>query len=103
MPVHLEVNESSILIRMEGDINITGAAELKKHLLEALAPGKRLLADLERSTELDVAALQLLWAARREALRTGVGFTLTGCVPEDLSIALQDAGFEEPADPVNPS
>jgi len=50
--------------------------------------------DLEHTTELDVTALQLLWAAERKARASGMGFSLLGRVREEISVALSDAGFE---------
>ena len=67
MRVTIDQSEALCLIRLEDDINITSAAELKKLLLEALASGRELRVDLERATELDVTALQLFWAAERAA------------------------------------
>jgi anti-anti-sigma factor len=94
VPVTLDQSEAVCLVRLEGEIDIASAAELKKVLLEALASGRELRVDLERAAELDVTALQLLWAAEREARRSGVGFTLAGRVPEAISAAAGDAGFE---------
>lgn len=95
MPVTLDQSEALCFIRLEGEINITCAAELKKHLLQALSSGKEVRVDLERATELDVTALQLLWAAEREARGSGKGLTLAGRVPEEISRAVNDAGFEK--------
>ena len=50
--------------------------------------------DVEHATELDVTALQLLWAAEREARGSSRGFTLAGRVPEEISVAVVDAGLE---------
>ena len=52
--------------------------ELKKVMLQALASGKEMLVDLRRATELDVTAIQLLWAAEREARKSGRKFFLPG-------------------------
>jgi len=57
--------------------------------------------DLERATELEGAALQLLWAGEREAKGLGSGFTLAGRVPEEISVAAGNAGFEKFPVPVN--
>jgi anti-anti-sigma factor len=92
--ITLDRNESQCLVRLEGEVDISSAAELKAILLEALASGRELRVDLERTTELDVAALQLLWAAEREAGGSGVGFSLLGRVPEEISVALSDIGFK---------
>ena len=94
MPITFDQSEGLCLIRLEGEVNISSAAELKKLLIAALASGNELRVDLERATELDVTALQLLWAAEREARGSGTGFTLLGRVPEEISVALGDAGIE---------
>jgi anti-anti-sigma regulatory factor len=100
--VHLDQSEALYVIRRGGETNITSAAELKKLLLEALASGRELRVDLESATELEVTALQLLWAAEREARRSGLGFTLAGPVPEEISVAVGDAGFRNFPVPVDP-
>jgi anti-anti-sigma regulatory factor len=101
VPVTLHLSEGPSVIRLEGEINITSAAELKTILLQALGSGKAVRVDLAGATELDVTALQLLWAAEREARGSSLGFALAGLVPEEVSATVLDAGFEEfpvPAD-----
>jgi anti-anti-sigma factor len=95
MAVTLEQNEAQCVIRLEGEIGIASAAELKKLLLQALTSGGELRVDLERATEMDVTAWQLLWAVEREARGSGVGFALAGRVPEEISAAVREAGFDE--------
>ncbi len=102
VPVILDQSEAVCVIRLEGEIDITSAAELKNVLLEALASGREIRVDLERSAELDVTALQLLWAAEREARGSGRGFTLAGRVPEEILAAMGDSGFETFPVPVGP-
>jgi anti-anti-sigma factor len=95
VPVTVEQSEGRCFIRLEGEVNITSAAEVKKLLLQALASGTELRVDLERATELDVTAMQLLWAAEREARASGKGFILTGRIPGEISAGMSDAGFEK--------
>jgi hypothetical protein len=45
-------------------------------------------------TELDVTALQSLWAADREARGSGRSIKLAGPVPAEILAAVNDAGFE---------
>ena len=71
MPVILEQAPALCLIRLEGQINLTAAPELKTALLEGIASGKDLELDLNAATEIDVIGLQLLYAVAREAERTG--------------------------------
>ena len=93
MPIILDQNEASCRIRLEGEINISSAAELKKLLLEALSSGKEIHLDMERATELDVTALQLVWAVEHEAKASGVKFIRVG-PPQEISIGCEEAGFQ---------
>ena len=102
VPVTLDHNQNFCLLRLEGEIDITSATELKTLLLQGLASGRELRVDLERATDLDVTAMQLLWAAEREARKSGMGMALTGLVPEAISSAAGDAGFERFPVPRNP-
>jgi anti-anti-sigma factor len=103
MPVFFDQGEVLSCVRLQGDVNICSAAEFKQILLRALARGKDILVDLSSVTELDVSALQLLWAAEREAKGAGVGFSFAGQCQQDVAFALAAAGFEEfplPAKPI---
>jgi anti-anti-sigma regulatory factor len=102
VPITLDENEDRYLIRLEDEISITLATELKNFLIRGLASGKGLRVELERATELDVTALQLLLAAEREARKSGTGFFIAGRVPDQISIAAVDAGFEKFPVPVVP-
>jgi anti-anti-sigma factor len=95
MAVTLDQSEARRGIGLDGEINIVCAAEMKKLLLQALASGRELRVDLEGATEMDVTALQLLWAAEREARGSGRGFTLAGRVPEEIAATARDAGLEK--------
>ena len=94
MPVTLEENDASSRIRLEGAIDIDCAAELKALLLQALNSGKELRLEIEAATHLDVTAIQLLWAAKREAARSGAPLALSAPAPEEIAAALREAGFE---------
>jgi anti-anti-sigma regulatory factor len=95
MPVTVEENDTLSRIRLEGTIDIGCAAELKTLLERALNSGKGVRLSMADATCLDVTAMQLLWAAGREAARSGVGFALSSPAPEPVSAALLDAGFEK--------
>jgi anti-anti-sigma factor len=100
--VTLDQSASVCLLRFEGEIKIACAAELKSLLLEALASGKDLQIDLQHATELDLTALQLLWAARRQANDSGAALALAGPIAEEVLAAASDAGFEKFPVEVNP-
>jgi anti-anti-sigma regulatory factor len=90
-----EESEATNVIRLEDAIGIACAAELKKLLLQALESGKEVSVSLEGATDLDVTAVQLLWAAVRKKRKSGAGIVLVGAMPETLSTAFADAGFEK--------
>jgi anti-sigma B factor antagonist len=91
MPVTLQRQEGSWLIRLEGQVTVTSAAELKERLLEWLAAGKNLELDLESAEEIDITILQLLWAAAREAARTGT--KIVARASSAAATAARDSGF----------
>jgi anti-anti-sigma regulatory factor len=95
LPIALYEGRTRCVIRLEGDIDITCSDELKRTLIEAISTRKELWVDLARATDLDVTAIQLLWAATREAERLGVSFGVTGQVPEKIISTVREAGFAE--------
>jgi anti-anti-sigma regulatory factor len=94
MGISLNQLDDSSLIRLDGVIDIASAVELKAALLEAFEAGKDVRISLEATTDLDVTAFQLLWAAEREAKRLGVGLTLTGQPPEPVLSPLASVGLD---------
>lgn len=95
MAVTLKQSKKLSKIRLQGAVDIASAAELKQLLIAALGSGKEVHVDLMGAADLDVTAMQLLWAARREAQSSDAGFKLFGEVPEPIRLALRDAGLEE--------
>ncbi len=89
------------LLRLEGAVEIGCAAEFKGLLAQALASGKEVRVSLADATDLDVTAVQLLWAAEREAIKAGVAYSLAGPPPETLLAALSEAGLQQFILPVN--
>ena len=85
MGIALEQGKQSSTIRMDGAIDIVSAAELKEHLVQSLATGHEIHISLDNVTDLDVTAMQLLWAAERAARESGVGFGLTGPAPKGVA------------------
>ncbi len=77
---------------MDGDFNLSSAAELKELLLEGLASGKELQLDLQGAGEIDITVLQLLWAAGREAERAAI--RLVTHMGEGTASVAREAGFE---------
>jgi anti-anti-sigma factor len=99
--IALEQRDESSLVRLEGSIDIACAADLKALLVEALTSAKDVQVSLAGATYLDVTAVELLWAAAREARGKTVKFAFADEVPESVSGALLDAGFEKFPVPVS--
>jgi len=74
-----------VALRIEGEMTIYRAAELKGVLDDALAAAvagaQALILDLSQVTEFDSAGVQLLLVARREAERHGQALRLAACSP----------------------
>lgn len=101
MPVTLEQDETWSLLRLDGAVEIGCAAELKKLLVQALGSGKELRVSLAAAADLDGTAVQLLWAAARQAKAAGVNFSLTESVPGEVAAALGEAGLQQFLFPVS--
>ncbi len=95
MEVTLEQNNALSLIRLQGAIDIGCAAELKRLLVQALESGSEVRVSLEAVADLDVTAVQLLWAAARQAKASSIGFSLTAPASSAISIALGEAGLHQ--------
>lgn len=93
MGIALEENEAGSLVLLEGTIDISSAAELKKLLVSALGTGKHLSISLAEAQYLDVTAVQLIWSASQQAQRSGVGFSLPGILAEPVAQSLTNGGF----------
>jgi anti-anti-sigma regulatory factor len=91
MTLTLQRAETCWLLRIEGQITLPSAGELKQSLLEWLAARKDLELDLQAVEEIDITALQLLSSAACEAARMGLKF---GVRTSDVTAAAaRDAGF----------
>ena len=92
MALTIEQRESQSVIRLEGEFTLASAEELKGLLLRGLASGNDLRLDLEQADALEITAMQLLWAAGREADRKGRGMAVQ--MSDAAATAARDAGFE---------
>jgi len=94
LPVSMEQDGALSRIRLQGAVDIGCAQELKGLLVEALKVGSEVRVMLAEATDLDVTAVELLWAARRDARVSSVGFAFEGQASEPVTTALSDAGIE---------
>jgi anti-anti-sigma regulatory factor len=88
-------------IRLTGCVDISAAAELKRVLMEALNSDlgsgpeteRGLSIDVNALESVDVTAVQLLWAARRQAQAAGREFRFDGPWTPELESLLHQAGI----------
>jgi len=92
--VSLQQGEIFCTIRLDGEINISCAVELKSILQQALSSGTSVQLDLAGTLELDITALQLLWAAERQARESKVAMAVAGPLPAALSSVVSDTGLD---------
>lgn len=89
-----EEQEATAVLRLSGNISVACSAELKQLFVQAFSTGKGVQLDLSAATNLDIAAMQLLWAAARHAEKTKTALTAAPTVPEGLKNGVREAGFE---------
>ncbi len=94
MPVTFDRSVKPGVIRLEGEVDIPQAEELKRVLVEALSGRQSVRVAMEGVTGVDITAIQLLWAAEREARTAGVDLRLEGKAPETVRSLLREAGFD---------
>jgi anti-anti-sigma regulatory factor len=89
-----EEQEERAVLHLSGNINVACSAELKQLFMQAFSTGKGVRLDLSAATNLDIAGIQLLWAAARHAEKVKTVLTAASTVPEELKNGVRDAGFE---------
>lgn len=93
MGITREQSNSFNNVCLEGSIDVTCARDLQSALVAALETGLEVRVSIAGGSELDVTAIQLLYAASREARESGLKFSITTEAREAISLALADAGF----------
>jgi anti-anti-sigma factor len=94
MEIRLNESEDASRLELDGVMDISSAAELKAALVQAIAARKGIRVSAEAVTGMDVTAYQLLWAARREAMRSGLQFALTGPIAEAVRGTMAEMGLD---------
>lgn len=92
VPLTTDSTSAQWSLHLDGDANMTEAVEMKQALIEGLSSGKEVYFDLERAQEIDIAILQLLWAAARDAASNGLRFS--SHVSEAAAAISRHAGFQ---------
>jgi anti-anti-sigma regulatory factor len=93
VPVTYDEGSVAVTLRLDAEVGISDAPELKRVLLHALASGKELCVNVESATQLDVTVFQLLRAAARQAQAARVKIYREGHVADNVSAAFDGAGL----------
>ena len=88
----MEQFETHTLIRLKGEATVGSAENLKSELLDAMAAGLEVRADLSEVEEIDLTAMQLFWAAAREADANRRGLSVS--VSQAAEDAARELGFD---------
>lgn len=86
----------ALRIKLSGAYGIERAAELARELLSALDEAKgrpAVVVQLDELAELDLPAVQILYAARRSCLRRGLDFRFSGALDPEVSRRLLAGGL----------
>lgn len=92
----MEKTSDALRIKLNGAYGIERAAELARELGDAVDAAKAkpgLILELDGLVELDLPAVQILYAAKRSCLRRGLGFEFAGAVDPELSNRLLAGGL----------
>jgi anti-anti-sigma factor len=92
LPITLNEEQTRCVVRLQGDVDPADSGQLKRALVEAIAAHKELRVELAEVTDLDVTAVQLLWAAKHAAEQANTQWTAEG-IPEPVLLALRETGF----------
>ena len=85
------------VVSLEGGATIAEAEAVRDRLAEAIDGSAKVLVNLSHITRMDLAGIQLLYGARREASARGVTFHLTGTASDAVRDAMEAGGFVKTA------
>jgi anti-anti-sigma factor len=88
-----EDQAGSLCVRVEGDLTVQQASELKACLLEALNRARLVRIDLSGVEDMDLTCLQLLCSAHKTALATEKKLVLENDGRERFGPLFSSAGF----------
>jgi len=86
MEILIEDAAGAGLLRLQGELTIYTAADMKPYLMAALAQTEALEINLSDVTEMDTAGVQLLILAKREATLSGKRLALSGHSPAAMAL-----------------
>lgn len=85
--------DSPRIVNLSGSLIVDRSEGLKAELTAALAESSQVLVSLSLLEDLDLACLQVLYAARRQAVAEGKDFHFVGTVPSRIVRRLAASGF----------
>ena len=88
-----ESKGSATRLSPQGNLGIERATSLRAEILECFSGGGPVEFDFTAVGDLDLPCLQVLYAARREALERGLSFRLSGKVASRIVKRLRASGF----------
>ena len=80
-------------LRLEGELTIQHAGQLKEKLLQAFAETEALALDLEGVTEVDIACLQLLCSAHKTFRMANKELKTISMIASPFQRAIDDSGY----------
>ena len=86
MLIRIATDKGLRRLQVEGDMNIYSAPELKRQLLDHLGADAELEINLSQVGEMDTAGFQVLYLAKREAMKNGKTLRLTSHSPAVLEV-----------------
>jgi anti-anti-sigma regulatory factor len=91
--MRMKAGQSPKVVNLQGSLLVDRAAALKDELVEALEGSDNVLLGISQVEDLDLACLQVLYAAKKSATSAGKELHFLGSVPSRLSKRLAACGF----------
>lgn len=83
------------VVNLQGSITVSAVDKLAGEIRESLKKAQTIMLSLSHATDIDLAGVQLLYAARRYAEKKKKELHFTGSVPEPVARKLLLSGFTE--------
>lgn len=93
MSVAMEAKADGAVVHLQGQVGIEEAAELASLLRQALAGAQQLVVETGALEGMDLATLQVLCAAHRQAMAQGCAMRLEPREAQALRTAAERAGY----------
>lgn len=81
------------IVNLDGEITLSNAQNAATTIRHAIDEKTMVLLSLSRATDIDLAGIQVIYAARRYALKKRRSFHITGSIPEVIANRFYQSGF----------